>query len=726
MRYGYTYTHIGATTKSVEVMNLGETPFFVNEVYIDSNERKIVNFNNNTNELYFTGQGSLDFVVHNPEAYSTVGNYPIQKYQTHELLAPISKITMYYADDKAFSAGSDNGSELIIDSPWATQATTDYVLGLLDGYEYIPIKASGVYADTAIQLGDDIGIDKLRQTVVSTDWTFDGSGIVNIETPQSNESNYDDPYNTLVQNQFKRKVSLGDSYQGVTIDRQKGLEMLYSPDGTEDNATGKYYADLNKGMAFQYRNQPEGDWKDWLYFDKNEKVFKLALYSKTDELISGILLDENGAEILGKHINITANEEYTSTVGKLVEDYSKLKQTADGFEFEMTSSIGRNLIKNSVMINDNEYWDTQEYMPPTGELYPSYYETRRGYISNDGIFQSMEGETSGNYGRATNLIEINPELRYRVQMSVNVYNQEMRDDMTFSYGLHFYDQQEVHILGDTFRAYAPMGNYSDSWVFEMPYDDFPIPPNAKYIAFSAYNASLDMLDYDLDEPMFSVIDTDPNYSPSITQNLRGEYNSWSLTKESLACITGAGLNKQTIRIDPNAKYTISFDYGKRSAQGSLDIYYVVDNVRNYMIQQTEVVEDATFSVELNELGSENITIVIDSSTTNDETPPVVANLMFDIGKLTRWSPAMGEVYTTNVIMDETGIKVKGKDGLAYTAITPFEFAHYYDNVKRFYMNKDEANFENINVTGEKLELTGGIKFVNMADKVILVNLRRED
>ena len=31
---------------------------------------------------------------------------------------------------------------------------TDYLLGILYGYEYVPVNGQGVYADPALQLGD--------------------------------------------------------------------------------------------------------------------------------------------------------------------------------------------------------------------------------------------------------------------------------------------------------------------------------------------------------------------------------------------------------------------------------------------------------------------------------------------------------------------------------------------------------------------------------------------
>ncbi len=216
-------------------------------------------------------------------------SFGAQSITTGTIFNPITKIRMYYDDESAFEYGDDSGSILEIDSKFATPETVEYVHGLLNGYEYVPVDAKGVYIDPAIERGDMVGYGDINGLVANTKWTFDGLVTADIETPLDNEDNYDEPYNTLIQQQFKRKVSLGDSYQGVTIDRQKGLEMLLSPTGKEDEALGKAYFDLHRGMAFQYRDTPRETWKDWLYFDKDEKTFRISMY---DDMIEDIELYE--------------------------------------------------------------------------------------------------------------------------------------------------------------------------------------------------------------------------------------------------------------------------------------------------------------------------------------------------------------------------------------------------------------------------------------------------
>lgn len=243
----------------------------------------------------YNENGSIESAFIGIRHTEPVGTYPAQSITTSELLSPITQVVAYWDDESAFIAGNDDGSSIEVHNPWATQGSTDHVQGVLDNYEYIPVTARGVYADPAIQLGDTIVSGGQEQVVANVDWVFDGGAIANIETPLTTEENFDDPYIQLQQQQFAKKLTLGDSYQGVSIGRRDGIQMLLSPDGTLENAIGRYYANLTKGMAFQTRPTPNDEWLDWMYFDIDEKIFKLSLYSTTDEvegMIDGIELNK--------------------------------------------------------------------------------------------------------------------------------------------------------------------------------------------------------------------------------------------------------------------------------------------------------------------------------------------------------------------------------------------------------------------------------------------------
>ena len=282
----FTYTGSGSFDDYTAIVDLySDGEVYVNDILATNGNNKIESHGSVKIKI----QGD-DVIVANPKIKDYYAKpLELQSMSTGTIFNPISKIRAFYEDDKAFESGNNDGSTLEVDSKIATQQSTNYIRSVLNGYQYIPVNASGVYIDPAVELGDTVTYGNQEALVANVKYTFDGSVIADIVTPLGSEENYDEPYNKLVQQQFAKKVSLGDSYQGVTIDRQKGLEMLLSPTGKEDEALGKAYFDLHRGMAFQYRDTPSETWKDWLYFDKDEKTFRISMY---DDMIGDIELYE--------------------------------------------------------------------------------------------------------------------------------------------------------------------------------------------------------------------------------------------------------------------------------------------------------------------------------------------------------------------------------------------------------------------------------------------------
>lgn len=339
--------HLGVEIDNVEAIYDSDIVEFPNELTIIEVAKNIAKLSGGN--FIITEENKLKLILVNESAL--VGSYELQKLEINSLLSPISKVTMYYSDEKAFEQGDGSGSEIVIDCPWATQGAVDHVFDLLENYEYIPMKSSGVYLDPAVQIGDSIEVNGVTQLIANINWSFDGSCITTIETPQNNDINLDDPYGKLVQQEFKRKITLGDSYQGISISRQDGIQMLYSPDGTLENSTGRFYANLEQGLAMQYRDDAEEDWQNWLYFDKEENVFKLALYASSDDL------DNITDQVLEIEANLEGVMVEVSKIDSIETQVSQLNFDLDGLEVSVETSGGSNLIKNSVGFYDSDWSD---------------------------------------------------------------------------------------------------------------------------------------------------------------------------------------------------------------------------------------------------------------------------------------------------------------------------------------------------------------------------------
>lgn len=189
-------------------------------------------------------------------------------------------VVVYYADEAAYEAGDttgETGRVLTCECPWATQATADGILDAIEGHAYQPFSVAGAVIDLALELGDSVTAGLTGETVSGPVFTIDvtGSGIerADISAPGDAEIDHEYPYASYVDRSLKRKVGLGVTYEGVTISRQYGIQILGVTNGEETNR-----ALLNSRQFTMDVKTPAG-WEQQFYFDPERRayVFKGAL-----------------------------------------------------------------------------------------------------------------------------------------------------------------------------------------------------------------------------------------------------------------------------------------------------------------------------------------------------------------------------------------------------------------------------------------------------------------
>lgn len=194
--------------------------------------------------------------------------------KTAPALAAWSGVSVYYADEEAYEAGDDTGRVLTCDCLWATQATANGILTALSGSAYQPYTADGAVIDLALELGDIVTVGKDGDTVtgpvLSIDITASAMERATVSAPGDAEIDHEYPYASYVDRSLKRKVGLGQAYYGVTISRQKGIEIL--------RGDGASQAIFNSDQ-FEMDAKIDGVMKRRIYFDpvKGDYVFDGAL-----------------------------------------------------------------------------------------------------------------------------------------------------------------------------------------------------------------------------------------------------------------------------------------------------------------------------------------------------------------------------------------------------------------------------------------------------------------
>lgn len=201
--------------------------------------------------------------------------------RTSPALETWAGVVVYYADEAAYEAGDttgETGRVLTCDCPWATQATADGILDAIEGYAYQPFSADGAVIDLALELGDSVTSGLTGETVSGPVFTIDvtGSGIeqADIAAPGDAEIDHEYPYASYVDRSLKRRVTLGQAYEGVTISRKFGIQILgINEQGDETNRA------LLNSHEFTMDVKTDGGWEQQFYFDPERRayVFKGAL-----------------------------------------------------------------------------------------------------------------------------------------------------------------------------------------------------------------------------------------------------------------------------------------------------------------------------------------------------------------------------------------------------------------------------------------------------------------
>lgn len=301
-------------------------------------------------------------------------------------LAAYSGVTVYWADEDAYTAGTDTGTMIEADCPWATQDTADGMLTAISGYSYQPYTASGAFADLALELGDSLTVGLPNQTVTgpcfSIDITCDVIEAMDISAPGEAEVDHEYPYTDYVNRSLKRRVGLGQPYYGVTISRKNGMEIKRSDGASEA---------LFNSDVFSMRAIIDGVMKDRIYFDpvKGDYVFEGALGA------DAVFTDSLYAE-LGDIAELTVDRLSTS---KRVRLYN-LRNTSDDNFLEIQDNYLR-LITGTVIFESGTPLTEQATNRYGNPLYWSeipYSINSQGYpLDEDGnqIYATTDQPTPG-------------------------------------------------------------------------------------------------------------------------------------------------------------------------------------------------------------------------------------------------------------------------------------------------------------------------------------------
>ena len=382
---------------------------------------------------------------------------------------PWSKVTVYYGDETAFQSGTDTGREMVCDCPWATQGTADGILSVISGTTYQPFSGGGSFIDLALELGDKVVVGYPGETITAPCFTIDITAevleVAQISAEGEQEIDHEYPYSDYVDRTLKRKVTLGQSYYGTSISRDKGIEIKRS-DGLSEA--------LFNSDVFTMRALVNGIMKDRIYFDPERSNYVFdgvlgadAIYANTGDIaeltvdrlstsrrirkyILGDTSDDNYISIQDNYIRFVTGAPVanaillTQTGDYLVteDDLYLVLESADYVTTQATNRNGEPLYWQAEPVSHTEdgypldengkqiYASTDETeWPVTIYLYKELVKAQYAFGMVDGVYQPQvvlgAGDENGNsrgylYKAQTNLL-----MRYVTSAGKNV-------DITFN------------------------------------------------------------------------------------------------------------------------------------------------------------------------------------------------------------------------------------------------------------------------------------------------------
>ena len=201
-------------------------------------------------------------------------------FESSDAFEPITKVTLYWDDENAFTSPKDaihTGREIVADCLSATQTMADNLLAQLNEFKYQPFTSNKAWLNPAYELGDIVYINGIWSYILNVSSSISNSVICSITAPYEQEVDHEFPYVGTVSRNLKRKVALGQSYYGVSISRDKGIQ-IQKTDGETVQGEALFNSDV-----LSMRAMVDGAMKDCIYFDTVEGKYKIS----GDVLIEG-------------------------------------------------------------------------------------------------------------------------------------------------------------------------------------------------------------------------------------------------------------------------------------------------------------------------------------------------------------------------------------------------------------------------------------------------------
>lgn len=270
----------------------------------------------------------------------------MQRFDTGEAQNAISKVILNIDANSYFEAGDDNGDTFEATCPWGTPAMCDAMLAELSSVSYIPFNSSTSFVNPAAEMGDSVyDFDGTPHTLAKRLQNFDANFASDISAPSNKEVDHEYPYESPISRAISRKVSLGTSYEGASITRDKGLVINHF---NEQGVATKRSEMSSDTLAFYNEN---GDAA--LYFDSATGKFKVlgSIVAGTVEAANEMTVLDNGGRIVFKAN--AANK--TVQIGGWTAEASRLHSSGIAYNYDVGMSTSQTADGDAFYVTQGAY-----------------------------------------------------------------------------------------------------------------------------------------------------------------------------------------------------------------------------------------------------------------------------------------------------------------------------------------------------------------------------------
>ena len=120
---------------------------------------------------------------------------------------PVSKVVLWVDDENCYEAGTDDGTVLEVDCPYATQDMASALLSSMKGYQYRPGEIEGSNLSPLAELGDGVTVGGEYIPLIRQYITLGNTPVSDFSAPLTKEIDHEYQYTSPIQRQIERNMA---------------------------------------------------------------------------------------------------------------------------------------------------------------------------------------------------------------------------------------------------------------------------------------------------------------------------------------------------------------------------------------------------------------------------------------------------------------------------------------------------------------------------------------